>query len=145
LTDDKPFSSRNFILRITREEWLRQVFTIKRYYPGVPRRWEPGNRILLARKADKGDSFVGYGVVERFVRKNLLPEEDRLECEKMGWKGALVFGELYRFEPPVPMKETVLGSLGIRGRCFHGYHLTEEQLQSILSTAEEMSSFTKIN
>lgn len=120
-------SSKSFILRITREEWYRQVFEIKKYYPGIARRWEPGGAILLARKAEKGDSFVGYGVIERFVKRGLLPEEKRAECEKMGWRGELTFSELYRFEPPLPIKETILRSSRARGKCFHGYPLTKNK------------------
>ena len=138
-------SPRSLILRITKEEWYHQVFTIKKYYPGVPRRWEAGNTILLVRKADEGDSFVGYGIVERFVKKDLLPEETRLECEKMNWKGELVFSELYRFEPPVPLKDTILKGSGVRGRYLHGFHLTEAQVESILKVAKERSSFTRID
>jgi hypothetical protein len=145
LTNSKSASSGNFILRITKEEWYRQVFTIKRYYPGVPRRWEPGNTILLVHKADKEDSFVGYGVVERFVKRDLLPEEKRLECEKMKWRGELVFSELYMFEPPVPIKQTVLGGSRVRGRCLHGYPLTQEQAEVVLKIAEQKARFTKID
>jgi hypothetical protein len=136
---------KNYVLRITREEWLRQVFSIKKYYPGVPRSWEEGGIFLLIRKAEKGDSFIGYGVLERFVKRDVLPKEKRQECEKMGWKGELVFSELYRFEPPVPIKETILGNTGVRGRCFHGYPLNSEQVESILNAAREKSAFFKID
>lgn len=145
LNEAASVSPKNFILRITREEWLRQVFKIKKYYPGVPRRWEEGGVLLLARKAEEGDSFIGYAVLDRFVRKDLLPPSRRQECEEMRWKGELVFSELYRFEPPVPIKATVLGATSIRGRCFHGYPLTDEQVKSILEIAKRKSSFLKID
>ena len=135
---------RSYILRITKEEWFRQVFTIKKYYPGVPRRWEEGGTFLLVRKADEGDSFVGYGVAEKFIHRDLLPTDIRQECEKMSWKGELVFRELYRFDPPVPIKDTILGGTGVRGRCFHGYPVTQEQVVSILNTARQKSIFYKI-
>lgn len=61
--------SGNFILRITREEWFRQVFTAMKYCPGIVRRWEPGGLIFLARRTDRGDSFVGYGVTEEFITR----------------------------------------------------------------------------
>jgi len=136
---------KSFILRITKEEWFRQVFSIKKYYPGISRRWESGGVILLARKAEKGDSFVGYGVLEKFVKKDLLTEEKRRECERMGWRGELVFSELYKFEPPLPIKETILSGSKARGRCFHGYPLTEEQVESILNIAKEKCAFRKID
>jgi hypothetical protein len=136
---------KSFILRITKEKWYRQVFTIKKYYLGVPRRWEAGGTILLARKAEKGDSFIGYGVLERFVKRDLLPEETREKCKKMGWKGELTFSELYELEPPLPIKETILSGSRAKGRYLHGYPLTQEEVTSILNTAKEKCAFRKID
>jgi len=135
----------SFILRITKEEWFNQVFTIKKYYPGIGRRWEPGGIILLARKSGNKDSFVGYGVLEKFVERSQLPEKERTECEMIGWKGVLVFNELFRFEPPLPIKETVLSETKARGRCFHGFPLTQKQLNSVLNKAREESAVLKID
>lgn len=138
-------SPNNFILRITREEWLKQVFTIKKYYPGIGRRWEPSGIILLARKAENKDSFIGYGVLGNFVKRDQLPEKERAECEEMGWKGVLVFSELFRFEPPLPIEDTVLSGTNAKGRCFHGFPLTRKQVDSILSMAKEKCGFQKID
>jgi len=135
---------RSYILRISREEWYRQVFSIKKYFPGIPRKWEPGGLIFLARKAEKADSLIGYGVIGKFVKKDLLPEDRRKECEKMGWKGAIVFSELYRIEPPVPIKETILSAAKLRGRYFHGYPLTKGQAESLLKTIKEKASLCKV-
>ncbi len=136
---------KDFILRITKDEWLKQVFTIKKYYPGIGRRWEPNSTILLARKAENKDSFIGYGVLERFIKREDLPEKEKAECEKMGWKGVLVFSELYKFEPPLPIKDTVLAGTKAKGRCFHGYPLTRNQVKSILDMAREKCDFQKID
>jgi hypothetical protein len=138
-------SPRNFILRITRDEWFRQVFSIKKYFPGIGRRWEPGGTILLIRKAEEGDSFVGYGVLDEFVRRDLLPDEKRKECEAMGWKGILVFKELYRFEPPLKIKDTIIRSSKAKGKCFHGYPLMQKQVESILQTAKEKAAINKVD
>ncbi|MEM1544192.1 MAG: hypothetical protein QW600_03090 [Candidatus Bathyarchaeia archaeon] len=135
---------KNFILRITREEWLRQVFTIKKYYPGVPRRWERGGLIFLARRSDRGDSFVGYGVVGRFIEKDDLKGVERQECERMRWRGVIIFDELYRFEPPLPLKETSIAGLKAKGKCLHGYPLTEEQAAEILEAASNLCSIIKV-
>jgi len=132
-------------LRITREEWFNQVFTIKKYFPGIARRWEPNGTILLVRKAEKGDSFVGYGVLGEFVKRDELPDEKRQECEKMGWRGVLVFKELYRFEPPVRIKDTVVGASKAKGRCFHGFPLSREQVNSVLKVAKEKVAVNKVD
>jgi len=141
---EEPGSPRSYILRISKEEWYRQVFSIKKYFPGVPRKWTPGGIIFLARKAEKGDSLIGYGVIEKFVKRDLLPEDRRKECERMGWKGAIVFSELYKIDPPVPIKETILGAARARGRYFHGYTLTRDQVDSILRTIEEKAALRKV-
>jgi len=135
---------RSYILRISREEWYRQVFSIKKYFPGVPRRWEPGGIIFLARKVEKADSLIGYGVIGEFVKKDLLPEDRKRECEMMGWKGAIVFSELYKIDPPVPIKETILSAAKARGRYFHGYPLTKDQIESILRTIKKKASLRKV-
>ena len=137
--------SGSFILRITREEWFKQVFTIMKYYPGIVRRWEPDGLIFLARRTDKGDSFVGYGVIKEFIKREDLSEHERLECEKMGWKGAIIFKELYRFDPPLPIRETVLSNLRAKGKCWHGYPLTDEQSSLILNAAKELCAIQKVS
>jgi len=138
-------SPQNYILRITREEWFRQVFSIKKYYPGVRRRWEPNSTILLVRKSEDGDSFIGYGILQKFVKRNMLSEREREECERMGWTGVLVFSELFRFEPPLLIKDTILSGGKARGRCLHGFPLTQRQTESILNKAKENCGFTRIN
>lgn len=138
-------SPNNFILRITREEWFKQVFSIKKYFPGISRRWEPNGAILLVHKAENGDSFVGYSVLDEFVKRETLHDEKRQECETMGWKGVLVFKELYKFEPPLKIKDTILGTSKARGKCFHGFPLTQEQVNSILEAAKEKVAINKVN
>jgi len=135
---------RSYILRISKEEWYRQVFSIKKYFPGVPRKWEPRGIIFLARKAEKGDSLVGYGVIGEFVERGLLPEERRKECEMMGWRGAIVFSELYKISPPVPIKETILAASKARGRYFHGYTLTRDEVESLLRTVKKKASLIRV-
>jgi len=141
---DDSAPSKGYILRISREEWYRQVFSIKKYFPGVSRRWKPREVIFLARKAEKGDSLVGYGVIGKFVEKDLLPEDRRKECEMMGWRGAIVFSELYKVSPPVPIKETILAASKARGRYFHGYTLTREEVESLLRTIEKKASLIRV-
>jgi len=140
----EPNSPRSYILRISREEWYRQVFSIKKYFPGVPRKWESGGIIFLARKAEKGDSLIGYGIIGKFVKRELLPEDRRKECERMGWKGAIIFSELYKIDPPLPIKETILSAAKARGRYFHGYPLTKDQVESVLKTIKEKASLCKV-
>jgi hypothetical protein len=135
------FSPMGYILRITRDEWVKQVFDLKKYYVGVRGRWEPGLTIFFARKAEKGDSFLGFGLIENVQGLEELSVEERSECEKWGWKHALNFKNVVKFEPPLPIKETLIKEVGLRGSRLHGYRLTSEQVRSILSKAEKMCNF----
>ena len=130
-----------YILRISRDEWVEQVFDLKKYYVGVRGRWEPGLTVFFARKAEKGDSFLGYGFIDNVQELEELSEEERSECEKWGWKRALNFKNVVKFEPPLPIKETFLKDTGLWGSRLHGYRLTSEQVRSILSKAEQTCNF----
>ena len=135
----------SYILRITKEEWFRQVFSLKKYYPGVRRRWEPNAKILLVRNTENGDSFVGYGTLLEYIRKDQLPADEQIECASMRWTGALLFNELYKFDPPLLLKETFLSGSSVRGRCLHGYPLNERQVGLILSRAKGLCNVLKID
>jgi len=130
-------SLQGYILRITKDEWVEQVFDLKRYYAGVRRRWEPGLTIFFARKAEKGDSFLGYGIIESVLKVEELSEKERAECKKHGWNRAINFKGIVKFDPPLPIKETVIKDVGVRGNRLHGFPLTLTQIQSILSKAEQ--------
>lgn len=125
-----------YILRIATDEWLKQVYRLKRYYPGLNRRWDEGTVILLAKKAEAGDSFIGYGIVERVMRPEELPPDERAYCEGHGWKGAIVFKELYSFDPPYPIKESILKGDSRKGKYLHGVRLTVEEVNSIIESAK---------
>lgn len=135
----------SYILRITKEEWFRRVFSLKKYYPGVRRRWEPNAKILLVRNTENGDSFVGYGTLLEYIRKDQLPADEQIECASMRWTGALLFNELYKFDPPLLLKETFLSGSSVRGRCLHGYPLNERQVGLILSRAKGLCNVLKID
>lgn len=138
-------SPKNYILRITKEEWYRQVFTTKKYYPGVRRNWEPDAEILLARNSEKGDSLVGYGTLQSYVKRDLLPDEERKKCESMKWTGGLTFKELFKFDPPLLIKDTILSGGRAQGRCLHGYPLTQVQVDLILNKARELCNIRRVD
>ncbi|MFB0523314.1 MAG: hypothetical protein ACETV1_06100 [Candidatus Bathyarchaeia archaeon] len=138
-------SSKGYILRISRDEWVRQVFSLKRYYAGVRRRWEPELTIFFARKAEKGDSFLGCGVIKSVQKAKELSGRERAECEKWGWRHVLHFKNLVKFEPPLPIKETAIKDVGVYGRLLHGYSLTQAQIQSLLSKAQQLCDRVAVN
>jgi glutamate mutase epsilon subunit len=88
-------------------------------------------------KTEFGDAFIGYGVIENVYEKGELSEEEQRECETYGWRKALEFKYLVRFEKPLPLKETFLKELKLRGKTLHSLPLTKEHLNSIIGQAEK--------
>jgi len=126
-----------YILRISTEKWVNQVFSLAIYYTSLRRRWKSGQTIIFLHKTNVGDSVIGYGVIGRICEKDDLPEEERRECEKYGWKKAIEF-KYVKPVKPLPIKETFLKGSGLSGRYLHGLKLDEEQMNSIISQAERL-------
>jgi hypothetical protein len=127
-----------YILRIAKKEWVDQVFEMAMYYTGFRRKWKVGQIILFVHKTALGDAFVGYGEIGSVYGLDELSEEERRECERWGWKKAIEFKYVIRFEKPLPIRETFLKNLRIRGRTLHGFPLRREKLNSIISDAERV-------
>ncbi|MDH5375499.1 MAG: hypothetical protein OEZ21_11545 [Candidatus Bathyarchaeota archaeon] len=127
-----------YILRIATEKWVDQVFNIAIYYTGARRKWKAGQTIVFMHKTSIGDAAIGYGVIENVYERDELSEEERLECEKYGWKKAIEFKYIIKFEKPLPVKETFLKDLKLRGKYLHGLPLNREQLNAIISRAERL-------
>ncbi len=125
-----------YILRITRKEWVEQVFERTKYYVGIKRKWSPSQTIFFVHKTMRGDAFIGYGVVNNFQSFEELSDEEKAECEKWNWNGALDFIYVVKFKEPLLIKETFLKNSRLRGKYLHGLALTREQIDSILSVAE---------
>jgi hypothetical protein len=125
-----------YILRIATKQWVEQVFNLAIYYTSARRKWKSGQTILFVHKTNKGDAVVGYGEIGDIYSADELSGEERRECEKYGWKKAIEFKYVKEFEKPLPIKETLLKDLKLRGKYFHGLSLKKEQLNSIISKAE---------
>jgi len=122
-----------YILRISKAEWLKQVYDRKKYYPGIVRKWRPGMTILLARKTSRGDSFIGYGVIDNIVMADDTEGEEREYCRAFGWKCVLNFSTLIQFDDPVPVRQIVSKEYRGRGRLLHGVGLTKQQVESVIN------------
>jgi len=131
-----------YILRIATEEWVDQVFSLAIYYTSIRRKWIVGQVIIFVHKTSIGDAIIGYGEIGNIYGLDELSEEERRGCEKWGWKKAIEFKYILKFDKPLPIKETFLKSLKLRGRSLHGFLLTEQQLNSIISQAELLQSQT---
>lgn len=127
-----------YILRINSDEWVEQVFQLSKYYPGLIRKWRKGTHILLARKSDEGDSFLGYGVVDKVEMPWELTPEEEDYCRENNWKCVLTLKPLIRFKRPFPLKDTILADDKRKGSYLHGALLREEQLENILGSFESI-------
>jgi hypothetical protein len=125
-----------YILRIATKQWVNQVFETTIYYTSIHRKWKTEQTILFVHKTDVGDAIIGYGVIENVREKEAFSEEERSECDKYGWKKAIEFRYVKEFERPLPLKETVLKDMKIRGRLLHGFPLNKAQIESIMNQAE---------
>ena len=126
-----------YILRIAKKEWVERVFDSAIYYTGARRKWQIEQTILFVGKTEFGDAFIGYGVIENVYEKEELSEEEQRECETYGWRKALEFKYVMRFERPLPVRETFLKELKLRGKTLHSLPLTKEQINSIINQAEK--------
>lgn len=127
-----------YILRISTEKWVEQVFDRARYYTSLRRTWKPRQTIVFLHKTEIGDSVIGYGVIENIYERDEVTEEEQRECEKYDWKKAIEFKYMIKLEKPLPLKETFLKDSKRRGRYLHGLKLSEEQSNSIISKAEHL-------
>ena len=129
-----------YILRIATKEWVDQVFNLAIYYTSTRRKWNTGQTIIFVHKTNIGDAIIGYGEIGNIYASDELSEEERRECEKRRWKKAIEFKYVIRFDKPLPIKETFLKSSKLRGRSLQGFPLIKEQINLIISQAEQLQS-----
>jgi len=126
----------NYILRISKDEWEKQVFAIKSYYAGVRREWKPNAKILLIKNTESGDAFIGYAVIRNVADLEEMNDEEKDMCINNNWNKKLSFGKLVRFEPPVLVKDTVVSRWGQKGALLHGAPISETDIESIIKIAK---------
>jgi len=131
-----------YILRIATPEWVDQVFNLAIYYTSTRRKWIIGQTIIFVHKTSVGDAIVGYGKIGNTYALDELSEEERRACEKWGWKKTIEFKYIIRFGKPLPVKETFLKDLKLRGRSLHGFPLNKDRLNLVISQAEQLQSQT---
>ena len=74
--------------------------------------------------------------MNKIHNRDQLPKEERSECKRHGWKKALEFKYVLRFDKPLPVKKTFLEKSKLRGAYLHGLKLDKEQLNLIMGKAE---------
>lgn len=117
------------------DEFEASVFGKRAYYTAMRRKWEKGMKILLARRMEKGDAFIGYAVVDRAVGIEGLSTDEMIMCKKNGWSTKILFSRLVRLEPPIPIKSTPVGKWPQKGALLHGAPISEEDLNAVIELA----------
>ncbi len=125
-----------YILRIIDQKLADRVFDTAIYYTNLSRKWSSGQVIFFVHKTELGDSFIGYGVIGRILKKDELCDEERIECERGKWQLAIEFKYVRKLERPLLIKETFFKDSKLRVRFFHGLQLDRLQVESILKQAD---------
>lgn len=119
----------SYILRIQRDELERQLFGRRVFYVNVSRRWSRGMVVLFVKK----DSFIGSGVVEKFVAADDMEEQEKKLCAENNWYGKIAFATLARFLPAVPVSDTP--AAGQNPLALHGSILSDQDAAKIEKAA----------
>lgn len=91
-----------YILRISRDELERQLFSRRTFYVNISRDWSRGTKIMFVKK----DVFIGSGTIDRFVTTDEMEVSEKKICTENNWYGKIVFSRLVRFVPPVMVQDT---------------------------------------
>jgi len=119
---------------VVREEWVERVLSSATYYTGLraARGWRPGDMVILVARTELGQSIVGYGIISRIRRREEFEEEEEVLFKEHGWDTAIELEPLVPVKPPIPVEETPLAGLGVRGRYLHGRKITGELLEAMM-------------
>jgi hypothetical protein len=127
-----------YILRISNETLVNQVFSLGKYYSGIQRNFIRGTPLLFAAKTDDGDSLVGYGVVDKIEYLWEMTPEEETYAREHNWKIALTLRGATRFRTPLLIKNSLLKDDKRKGAYLHGAKLTENTIDALLEQAEEI-------
>jgi len=132
----KESSTDGYVLRISHEDLVNQVFNLGKYYSGIQRNFIRGTPLLFAAKSKDGDSIVGYGVVDKVeFLWEMTPAEEEYAREH-NWKIALTLRGATRFKNPLLIKNSLLKDDKRKGAYLHGAKLSEETIDALLEQAE---------
>ena len=98
--------SESYVLRISRDENERQLYTRHSLYVGIRRKWSYGTNVLFVRKFSSNDTFIGSGIIDKIVVLDELTENEKKLCIENNWYGKLLFRMATRFRPAVFIKDT---------------------------------------
>jgi len=132
----KISSTDGYVLRISHEDLVNQVFSLGKYYSGIQRNFIRGTPLLFAAKSESGDSLVGYGVVDKVEYLWEMTPADEEYAKEHGWRIALTLRAATRFKNPLLIKNSLLKDDKRKGAYLHGAKLNEDTIDGLLEQAE---------
>jgi len=138
MESQKRNSRDGYVLRISHEDLVNQVFSLGKYYSGIQRNFIRGTPLLFAAKSEGGDSLVGYGVVDKVEFLWEMTPEEEAYAREHGWKVGLTLRAATRFRTPLLIKNSLLKDDKRKGAYLHGAKLTEDTMDALLEQAEEI-------
>ena len=114
----------SFALRI-KESQERQLRVNHALYVGIRRDWSFGSKIALVRKGPSGDLVAAIGTVGRIIEADGMDRDEKKQCIENNWYGKIVFSQVARLYPPVPVSATELAS--IPPALLHGHAVSDVQ------------------
>ena len=137
--ESQKINSRDgYVLRISHEDLVNQVFSLGKYYSGIQRNFIRGTPLLFAAKSEGGDSLVGYGVIDNVENLWEMLPADEDYVKEHGWKVGLTIREATRFKSPLLIKNSLLKDDKRKGAFLHGAKFSEETISALLDQAEEI-------
>ena len=106
-----------YILRIQKEDLEKQLYGQRILYVNIKRDWIHDTRLLLMKKA----TFIGSGIIDRFVSFSELSEDEKRICFQTSCYGRIECSKLVRFYPAVAIEDTSIAGQNILG--LHGASL----------------------
>lgn len=125
----------NYILRIPNDDLEKYVFALKSYYVGIRREWKPNAKVLLIKKIELGDAFLGYAVIKNVTDLEEMSGEEKKMCINKNWSKKLSLAKVVRFEPPVLLKDTLVSRWSQKGALLHCTPISESYTESIAKIA----------
>ena len=129
-------SADGYVLRISHEDLVNQVFSLGKYYSGVIRDFKRGTPLLFAAKTEGGDGFVGYGVVDKVEYLWEMIPADEEYAREHNWKNLLKLRGATKLKTPLLIKDSILKDDKRKGAYLHGAKLSEDTISALLEQAE---------
>ena len=130
-------STDGYVLMISHEDLVNQVFSLGKYYSGVIRDFKRGTPLLFVAKSEGGDSLVGYGVVDKIEYLWEMTPEEEAYAREHNWKIALTLRGATKFGTPLLIKNSLLKDDKRRGAYLHGAKLSEDTIDALLEQAAQ--------